>query len=115
MIPGISSACKILFVGSAKPRLQNIAIDVFIFCLKFTTRLIPQWIPRGQNGLADYHSRTKDTENWSTGNDGFRLLNNLYGPFIVDRFANNLNQKLKCFNSNYHCPGTSHVNAFTDD
>ena len=45
----------------------------------------------------------------------FRLINNLYGPFIVDRFANNLNQKSKCFNSNYYCPGTSYVNAFTDD
>ena len=115
MKPGISSARKILFVGSGKPRLQNIAIDVFIFCLKFTTKLIPQWIPRGQNELADYHSRIKDTESWSTDNDSFRLINNLYGPFIVDRFANNLNQKLKCFNSNYYCPGTSHVNAFTDD
>ena len=110
-----SSACRILSVGSAKPYLQNIAIDVFSFCSKFNIKLIPQWIPREQIELADYCSRIKDTDNWSIDNDSFRLINNLYGPFTVDRFANNLNRKLKCFNSKYHCPGTSHVNAFTDD
>ena len=43
------------------------------------------------------------------------FTNNLYEPFTVERFTNNLNRKLKCFNSKYYCPGTFHVNAFTDD
>ena len=34
----------------------------------------------------------------------------MYGPFTVDKFANNFNQKLKCINSKFYCPGTSHVN-----
>ena len=94
-----SSACRILSVGSTKPYLQNIAIDVLNFCSKLNIKLIPQWIPREQNELADYYSRIKDTDNWSIDNDSFRFINNLYGKsFTVDRFANNLNQKLKCFN-----------------
>ena len=108
-----SSACRILSVGRAKPHIQNITFGVFTFCSKFTIKLIPQWIPREQNELVDYYSRAKDTDKWSIDNDSFRLTNNLYGPFTVDRFANNLNRKLKCFNSKYYCPGTSHVNAFT--
>ena len=40
-----SSAGRILSVGSAKPHLQNIAIDAFTFCSKFNINLIPQWIP----------------------------------------------------------------------
>ena len=48
-----SSACRIFSVGSVKPYLQNIAIDVFSFCSKFNIKLIPQWIPREQNELAD--------------------------------------------------------------
>ena len=83
--------------------------------LKFNIKLSPKWISREQNELADYYSKTKDTDNWSIDNDSFRFINNLYGPFTVDRFANNLNQKLKCFNSKFYCPGTSHVNAFTED
>ena len=55
-----SSACRILFAGSAKPYLQNIAIDDFSFCSKFNIKLIPQWIPREQNELADYYNRIKD-------------------------------------------------------
>ena len=39
----------------------------------------------------------------------------MYGSFAVDRFANNLNGKLKCLNSKYYCPGAFHVNAFTDN
>ena len=57
-------------------------------------KLIPQWIPREQNELADYYSRIKDTDNWSIDNDRFRFINNLYRPFTVDRFAHNLNRKL---------------------
>ena len=86
-----SSACKILSVDSAKPYLQNIAIDDFSFCSKFNIKLILQWIPKEQNELADYYSRIKDTDHWSIDNDSFRLISNLYGPFTVDRFANNLN------------------------
>ena len=85
-----SSACRILSVGSAKSYQQNTAIDVFNFCLKFNIKLISQWIPRDRNELADYYSRIKDTGNWSIDNDRFRFINNLYGPFTVDRFANNL-------------------------
>ena len=102
-----SSACRILSVGSTKSHLQNIAIDVFNFCSKFNIKLVPQWIPREQNELADYYSRIKDTDNWSIDNDKFTFINNLYGLFTVDRFTNNLNRKLKRFNSKFHCPGTS--------
>ena len=55
-----SSACRILSAGSAEPYLQNIAIDVFHFCLKFNIKLISQWMPREQNELAYYYSRIKD-------------------------------------------------------
>ena len=95
--------------------IYGILLLMFLAFVQFNIKLIPQWIPREQNELADYYSRIKDTDNWSIDNDSFRFINNLYEPFTVDRFANNLNRKLKCCNSKYYCPGTSHVNAFTDD
>ena len=87
-----------------KPYLQKIAIDVFSFCSKFNIKLIPQWIPREQNKLADYYSRIKDTDNWSTDNDSFIDLLTI-DRFTVGRFANNLNRKLKCFNHNIIASG----------
>ena len=74
---------------------------------KFNIKLIPQWIRREYNKLGNYYSRIKDTENWSIDNDSFRLINNLYGSFTVNRFAHSLNQELKCFSSKYYCPVTS--------
>ena len=38
-----------------------------------------------------------------------------FGPFDIDRFADDKNKKVGIFNSKYHCPGTAHVNAFTDN
>ena len=52
-----SSACRILSVGNAKSHLQNIAIDIFTFCSKFNIKLIPQWIAKEQNKLANYYRR----------------------------------------------------------
>ena len=56
-----------------------------------------------------------DTENRSIGNERFNIISNKCRPFSVDRFTNNLNKKVIKCNSKYICPGTSHVNAFTDD
>ena len=53
--------------------------------------------------------------NWSIDDGSFNIINNKYGPFSVDRFANNLNKKINKFNSKYFCPETSHANAFTND
>ena len=36
----------------------------------------------------------------------------MYGTFSVDRFAKKTVNKS---NSKYFCPGTSHINAFTDE
>ena len=54
-----------------------------------------------------------DTDDWSIDNESFNTISNTYGPFSVDRFGIILTDNK--FNSKYFCPGTSHVNAFTDD
>ena len=41
------------------------------------------------------------------------LLKRNFENFTVDRFSDDLNKKLSNFNSKYHCPNTSGVNAFT--
>ena len=75
--------------------------------------MIPQWIPREQNELADHYNKIHDKDNWTIDDGSFELISNLYGPFTIDTFADNFNCKVEKFNSNYYCPETSHVNAFT--
>ena len=71
--------------------------------------------PKEQNHIADFYSRINDTNNWSIDDGSFNIINYKYGPFSVDKIANNLNKKLNKFKSKRFCPETSHFNSFTDD
>ena len=66
--------------------------------------------------MADLASREADLvdiEDWCLSESFFKILNNEYGPFSVDCFANFYNAKVTKFYSLYHCPNTSGVDAFT--
>ena len=93
--------------------VQNIALDVFHYCIKHDIKLLPQWIPREFNKDADYFSRICDTDSWGIDRSSFEYIASKFGPFHVDRFADDKNKKLLNFNSKYYCIGTSHVNSFT--
>ena len=58
-------ACRILMVGSSKPHLQQIAVDIFSICLSFDISLDSQWLPREENARADLLSRFIDRDDWS--------------------------------------------------
>ena len=107
------NATRILTIGSSKPHLQRLAIEIFNYCLSYNIKLIPEWTPRELNRCADYYSKIKDTDSWGIDRETFEFINSQYGDFTVDRFADDRNKKLPTFNSRYYCPGTSHVNTFT--
>ena len=110
------SAAKIVDTGSMKPELQWFATEIFLFCFKNNISLIVEWIPREQNTLADTASRLADIidiEDWGLTPSFFSFLNNRYGPFTLDAFANYYNTKCSKFYSLYHCPGSSGVDALT--
>ena len=109
------SATRILEIGSSKEHLQKLAMDIFYHCLRNNIKITPQWIPREHNYDADYYSKIKDTDAWGIDQECFDYINVHFGPFSVDRFADDRNKKLQIFNSRYYCPGTSHVNSFTAD
>ena len=109
------AATRILAFGSAKIHLQSIALDIFHYCIKHDIKLLPQWVPREHNKDADYFSRICDTDSWGIDLKSFEYIDSQFGPFQVDRFADDKNKKLLNFNSKYYCLGTSHVNSFTID
>ena len=105
----------ILQVGSAKSNIQVEALKVFKACIHYNNRLEPEWIPREKNKLADYVSRTVDYDDWQLDPSVFAVLNVLWGPHSVDRFASSYNTQLVRFNSCFASPGTEAVDAFTVD
>ncbi|MES9879251.1 MAG: DNA N-6-adenine-methyltransferase [Sedimenticola sp.] len=106
------NVCSILKVGSRKANLQDIAVDIRGICDFQNIAIVPKWVPRADNMVADRLSKTYDCDDWQIAEHVFSVLNVEWGPFDVDRFASNLNNKCVVFNSKWWCPGTSGVDAF---
>ena len=94
-------ATRILTCGSTKLHLQNIALDIFHYCIKNDIKLSPQWVPRELNKDADYFCRINDTDSWGIDKETLKYVQSKFGPFHVDRFADDRNKKLSIFNSKY--------------
>ena len=72
-----------------------------------------KWIPREQISYVDFVSKQLDWDDWRTTTSLFVYLNQIWGPFSIDRFADNSNSHLDRFNSKFVCPGTAGVDAFS--
>ena len=90
-------------------------MDIYESCLLSAINIDIQWIPRDLNSAADDFSKFIDHDN-STINDAvFYALEELWGPHSCDRFACSKNAKIPLFNSWFYQPGSSGVNAFSQD
>ena len=74
-----------------------------------------QWVPRQQNKSADGISKYFDKEDWGVSDEFFQFMNQMWGPYSFDRFANEENNKVVNFNSKFWCEKTSGVDAFTQN
>ena len=108
-----SNVGRIIEVGSTKPDLQEIALQIYEICIANNNRIFSVWIPREENTLADYYARPSDTDNFGIDYKTFYYIQRSFGMCNIDRFADDKNTKLKRFNSKYFCPNTEAVNAFT--
>ena len=104
---------RILQIGSAKEYLHDIALEIYLYCLKHNIKIELQWIPREENYTADFYSKFNDSDGWGVDRETFHEINKHFGPLSVDRFADDRNAKLKKFNSKFYCPGTAQVDCFT--
>ena len=64
---------RILDVGSAKDHIQDLALEIFALRVKFDIKLIPCWLPREENEVADAISKFHDTDDWGIDFEIFRV------------------------------------------
>ena len=62
-----------------------------------------------------FFSKIIDPDDWEITDSFFEHLDELWGPFTIDRFASSNNNKAERFNSKYAVPDTEAVDAFTQD
>ena len=95
------NAARIVHVGSPVNEIQSIAVMIFEFCLENKVCTEAQWIPREQNAKADYLRRIVNPDDWKLNSRYFYMISLKWGPFDVDRMADNRNTQLKRFNSKF--------------
>ena len=107
-----SNVPKIITCGSVKPDLHNIALSIHALSKKHDFILLPEWLPRNENKLADKISKFQDFDDWAIDSASFNLIDNLWGPHSIDRFASPHNAKLPRFNARFWCKAVCGVDAF---
>ena len=109
-----SAVSIIVKKGSMNVELQNIAIDIFIWCMENSTTLDIEWIPRSKNEKSDYLSRIIEVDDWGISPQILKLLQQKWGLLEVDWFASHHNAKLPLFYSRFWNPESAGVDAFTE-
>ena len=87
--------------GSDKEHLQILVEDIRTYTIKHFIVLQVKWIPRYKIQIADALSKSYDFDDWETTDTLFHYLNRLWGPFTIDRCADNKNAKFKKFNQSF--------------
>ena len=108
-------AARIVSVGSPKPHLQAIALDIFQIFRTYGIIINSQWIPRCLNERTDILSRFVDKYDWSINPAVFRVIDAKWGPHAIDRFACHYNAQTPRYNSKFASPGCSGVDALAQD
>jgi len=102
-------------VGSMKPDLHDLAMDIYRICIINGITIEVEWIPRRENEQADLLSRIFDFDDWSVTDNIFQMFEKRWGKITFDRFADDKNHKVEKFNSRFWVPGTAGVDAFAFD
>ena len=101
--------------GSSKLPLNDLARELFWYCLEFKIRLIVEWVPREENAIADEISKWLIPDDSSISQGYFAMIDNRWGPHSCDMFSSNENNLCSKFYSLHWCRGTSGVNCFGFD
>ena len=101
--------------GSRRLALNELARDLFWFCLRHEITLSVEWVPREENSLADDISKLLIPDDWMLSKKYFQLLDRRWGPHTCDLFASQANNQCAKFYSLHWCRGSAGVNAFGYD
>ena len=99
--------------GLRAEHLQEICLRLFSLCQRLQLDLVPDWVPRTQNQLADTLSKFTDYDDYGLQPAAFAHLMQQLGPLTVDCFASEHNALLPVFFSELWTPRARAANAFT--
>jgi hypothetical protein len=100
--------------GSRKLHIQVLLLQVLKLARRLNIVLVPIHLlrddPRIQ--IADAGSKIPDSDDWSVDSENFSRIEEQFGPFTIDLFADQSNHKTDRFYANFLCPSSLGVDAF---
>ena len=108
-------AVSILGKGSPIPELNELSIQIYSHSIQYNIVYEGQWLPRGFMDKADFLSKCYDPDDYQLNPVLFKMINNIFGPFTIDRMADDCNHQLANFNSKWFSEKASAVDTFTQD
>ena len=102
-------------MGGKKGQLNNLAKEIWEWCLVRKIWLSASHLPGVDNVDADYESRHfNDRSEWSLNGNTFLKLTEIFGTPDIDLFASRLNTKCKCYEAWQRDPKAAFIDAFPD-
>ena len=101
--------------GSSKQPIQQLVLEIMTLAKQLRIVLFPIHLRREDPRIkmADAGSRVRDSDDWSLDSASFAYLQGMFGPFSIDLFADTSNAKAPQFYSDFLCPGSLGIDAFT--
>ena len=86
--------------GTKSPILNQITKEIWEFCLEREITLTAEYLPGLMNTKADWESRhVKSSSQWKLNVLIFKQLNNVWGPILIDLFADRLDNQTPEYSS----------------
>lgn len=96
------------------PHLSDISRQIWRWCEDRNIFIFASYISSLQNSIADAESRIRDPDTeWTLSEEAFHRVSRTFGPFDVDLFASQINNKCDAYVSWFPDPGSVAVDAFT--
>ena len=109
----VTTVAMISGMGGSSVQLDSVARSIHLEAMEANIGLTTKYLSGIQNWRADFLSRVKSTYEWRLHPKLFQMLDNIWGPHHVDRFASITSTQLPVYNSLYWDPKTAGVDALS--
>lgn len=102
--------------ASSSKAMHDIGVALHNFAFRHGWSLRAYHIPGKDNTVPDALSRVgKEAEDYQFNRTIFKRLNEIHGPFTIDRFATHKNALVSRFNAEHWDPRADAINAFAQN
>ena len=109
----VTTVAMINGMGGSSVQLDMVARSIHIEAMEANITLSAKYLAGTLNWRADYLSRVRSTYEWRLHPNLFRLIDRIWGPHHIDRFASITSTQIPMYNSLYWDPQTSGVDALS--